>query len=126
MAVIKTKKDKKGRARAEKPSLPPKANKLKAKNAQRVEAVKTNPVEPARRAAPKREAARKRFAAGEFIRNVRQFFSGTWQELKKVHWPARRAVVAYTGVVLAVVTVVMIIIWIFDSIFSGILGFIVG
>jgi preprotein translocase subunit SecE len=126
MAVIKTKKEKKGRARAEKPSLPPKEKKLKVKNAQRVKAVKTNPAEPARRAASKRETARRRFAAGEFLRNVRQFFAGTWQEMKKVHWPTRRVVIAYTGVVLAVVTVVMIIIWIFDSIFSSILGFIVG
>ncbi|RJX23087.1 MAG: preprotein translocase subunit SecE [Ammonifex sp.] len=125
MAVIKTKKEKKGRAQAEKPSLPPKDKKIKGKNSQRVEAAKTNPVEPVRRATPRREAAGKRFSTGEFIRNVRQFFTGTWQEMKKVHWPARRVVVAYTGVVLAVVTIVMVIIWVFDSIFSRMLGFVV-
>ncbi|MGI6433841.1 MAG: preprotein translocase subunit SecE [Syntrophomonadaceae bacterium] len=42
------------------------------------------------------------------------FLLGVWYELKKVHWPNRQQLLAYTGVVLFSVAVVAIILWIFD------------
>ncbi|MGB9804496.1 MAG: preprotein translocase subunit SecE [Desulfofundulus sp.] len=54
-----------------------------------------------------------------------RYFRGVYTELKKVHWPNRREVVTYTGVVLVAVTIVGILIWIFDSLLSWILQFIV-
>lgn len=82
-------------------------------------------VKPLRRDAAQREAAKKKINFKEFITSARQFFTGVWQELKKVHWPSRREVVVYTGVVLVVVGIVMVIIWIADSIYSQILRMII-
>jgi len=42
------------------------------------------------------------------------FLLGVWYELKKVHWPNRQQLLAYTGVVLISVAFVAILIWIFD------------
>lgn len=46
---------------------------------------------------------------------VRDYFSGVYNELKKVHWPNRRQIIVYTGVVLFVVALVSIILWLFDT-----------
>jgi preprotein translocase subunit SecE len=46
--------------------------------------------------------------------NTVEYFRSVYGELKKVHWPDRRQLVAYTGVVLVAVTLVAIIIWLFD------------
>ncbi|MBP8819653.1 MAG: preprotein translocase subunit SecE [Syntrophomonadaceae bacterium] len=46
---------------------------------------------------------------------TKQYFISVYNELKKVHWPDRRQLVAYTGVVLVAVTIVALIIWVFDS-----------
>jgi preprotein translocase subunit SecE len=80
-------------------------------------------IQPLKR--PRQDAARKRFTLGEYLQNLRQFFNGVWQELKKVHWPSRREVVVYTGVVMVVVLIVMGILWIADSIFSQVLRLII-
>lgn len=53
---------------------------------------------------------------------VTKFLRGSWAELKKVHWPNRRELVTYTGVVLVSVLIVAALLWIFDSIFSFLLG----
>lgn len=45
---------------------------------------------------------------------IKGFMVGVWYELKKVHWPNRRQLLAYTGVVLVSVAFVAILIWIFD------------
>jgi len=50
----------------------------------------------------------------KFIREVRA-------ELKKVAWPTRRELVAFTGVVFVSVVVVAALIWIIDASFSGLL-----
>ncbi len=42
------------------------------------------------------------------------FILGVWHELKKVHWPNRQQLIAYSGVVLFSVALVAIILWIFD------------
>lgn len=47
--------------------------------------------------------------------NIKQYFTSVYNELKKVHWPNRQQLVAYTGVVLVSVTIVALIIWLFDS-----------
>jgi len=52
-----------------------------------------------------------------YLRDVRT-------ELKKVVWPDRRQTVIYTGVVVASVTLVAALIWVVDTILSGILSFI--
>jgi len=47
-----------------------------------------------------------------------KFFKGSWAELKKVHWPTRRELVIYTGVVLLTVFLVGLLLWIMDSVYS--------
>ncbi|MGI9952814.1 preprotein translocase subunit SecE [Moorellaceae bacterium AZ2] len=47
-----------------------------------------------------------------------KFFKGSWAELKKVHWPTRRELVVYTGVVLVSIFIVGILLWVMDSIYS--------
>jgi preprotein translocase subunit SecE len=49
--------------------------------------------------------------AKKFLREVRV-------ELKKVTWPTRPQLIAYTGVVLVAVILVCILIWVFDAIFA--------
>lgn len=60
-----------------------------------------------------------------FIDKSRKFFRNVWAELKKVHWPDRRQLITYTGVVLGAVVLVSILIWIMDSILSGLLSLII-
>lgn len=55
-----------------------------------------------------------------------KFFQGTWSELKKVHWPTSSEVMVYTGVVLASVVFVSLLIWIADSVFSRLLELLIG
>ncbi len=47
--------------------------------------------------------------------SLKSYITGVYNELKKVHWPNRRQLIAYTGVVLAAVALVAAIIWLFDS-----------
>lgn len=44
-----------------------------------------------------------------------EYFSGVLSELKKVHWPSRRQLITYTGVVFFAVAIVSIMMWIVDS-----------
>lgn len=46
---------------------------------------------------------------------VRDYFSNVYNELKKVHWPDRRQLIVYTGIVLFVVALVSLILWLFDT-----------
>ncbi|MEW6622228.1 MAG: preprotein translocase subunit SecE [Bacillota bacterium] len=57
---------------------------------------------------------------------ITRFLKGVWSELKKVHWPTKKEIITYTSVVLAAVFIVAVMIWIVDSIFSFILGKIIG
>jgi len=45
-------------------------------------------------------------------------------ELRKVVWPDRRQTIVYTGVVVVSVVLVAALIWVVDTILSGILSFI--
>ena len=66
--------------------------------------------------AAKKEGITKRI--GRFFREVRS-------EMRKVIWPNRKELVNYTGVVVASVVVVSIIIWVLDTFFSGVIGMII-
>lgn len=44
-----------------------------------------------------------------------EYFRGVLSELKKVHWPNRRQLFTYTGVVFFAVAIVAIMMWIVDS-----------
>ncbi len=45
---------------------------------------------------------------------ISSYFRGVAGELKKVHWPTRREVLIYTGVVVVAVVIVCALIWVFD------------
>lgn len=60
--------------------------------------------------------------AAKFSERVSKYFRGVWSELKKVHWPDRSQLIAYTSVVIGAVILVAIMIWIMDTIFSFLLG----
>ena len=50
-----------------------------------------------------------------FFQKIARLYRGVIQEMKKVHWPSRKEVSAYTVVVLASVVIVGVLIWIVDS-----------
>ena len=62
----------------------------------------------------------------KFGTRMKNFFRGVWAELKNVHWPTRKQVLIYTGVVLLTIAAVMVVLWIIDTILSvgieGLLG----
>ncbi len=60
-----------------------------------------------------------------FWERTRKFMRASMNELKKVHWPNRKELTTYSIVVVASVLFVSGIIWIFDSVLSLILGFII-
>ena len=57
---------------------------------------------------------------------VKAFFRGVWSELKKVHWPTKKQLVTYTGVVIVAVLVMAIAISVFDWAISSIIELILG
>ena len=52
---------------------------------------------------------------------VKAFFRGVWSELKKVHWPTKKQLVTYTGVVIVAVLVMAIAISVFDWAISSVI-----
>ena len=58
--------------------------------------------------------AKKQVTLKDRFENIKEYFISVYNELKKVHWPDRRQMIAYTGVVLFAVTIVAIIIYFFD------------
>lgn len=57
----------------------------------------------------------------KFTDKAKRFFKGSYAEFKKVHWPNRKQLYVYTGVVLMSVLIVSVLIWIVDSGLSFIL-----
>lgn len=53
-----------------------------------------------------------------------KFLKNVWSELKKVSWPNRKEMTTFTVVVVISVLLMAVILWVFDSIFSFLLGFI--
>ena len=49
--------------------------------------------------------------------NIVEYFRGVYNELKKVHWPDRTQLIAYTGVVLFAVTLMALILWVLTRTF---------
>ena len=52
------------------------------------------------------------------ISGIKKFLREVKIELKKVTWPTRQQLIAYTGVVFVAVTLVCILLWLFDAAFS--------
>lgn len=50
-----------------------------------------------------------------FMAKASKFFKGAWNEFKKVHWPNKQELIAYTGVVFVTVFFVAFLIWIIDA-----------
>ncbi len=59
----------------------------------------------------------------KFTVRFKSFFRSVWAELKKVHWPTKRQVLVYTGVVLATIFAIALAIWVVDSILTFLMGF---
>lgn len=59
--------------------------------------------------------AKKRVTLANRWENTKNYFISVYNELKKVYWPGRTQLVAYTGVVLFAVVLVALIIWLFDK-----------
>ena len=57
-----------------------------------------------------------------FMQRAKRYSRASLNELKKVHWPNKKELVTYTGVVLASVVVVAAMIWVVD----GAIGFLFG
>lgn len=53
-----------------------------------------------------------------------KFLKSVWSELKKVSWPNKKEMTNYTTVVVVAVIMMAIVLWIFDSFFSFLLGLI--
>ncbi len=49
---------------------------------------------------------------------LKGFFKGVWSELKKVHWPSKKQLVTYTGVVIVAVLIMSLAISLFDWLLS--------
>lgn len=45
---------------------------------------------------------------------VKAFFNGVWNELKKVHWPSKKQLINYTGVVILAVVAVALVLSLYD------------
>jgi preprotein translocase subunit SecE len=60
----------------------------------------------------------------EYVTQGRSFLSEVVAELKKVYWPARNETLAFTAVVVVVVTFVSIYLGFIDYVLSILLGFV--
>lgn len=58
-----------------------------------------------------------KFSLGTYIKETKQ-------ELKKVTWPTKKELLKNTGVVLTVVITSTLLVWVIDTLLSGILGLI--
>lgn len=58
----------------------------------------------------------------KFFVRVKNFLKSVWAELKKVHWPTRKQIIQYTGIVLATIAVLGLAVWIADTIFAALMG----
>lgn len=57
---------------------------------------------------------------------VKKQYRGVVGELKKVHWPNKKQLASYTGVVLASVIIMAIALWILDSGVGYLMGLIIN
>ena len=71
--------------------------------------------------AAKTEAEKKKVS-----NKLKGFFRGVWSELKKVHWPDRKQLITYTGVVVVFVLIVSLAISALDWLFSSLVRLVLG
>lgn len=95
--------------------------------AQDKQVVKKLPVKKEGGAAAKSQSSSKPSAPAkkQTLAALKKFLRGSWSELKKVHWPNRQELIAYTGVVLVSVTFVALLIFAVDSLLSRVLQYII-
>ncbi|MDD4335066.1 MAG: preprotein translocase subunit SecE [Desulfotomaculaceae bacterium] len=60
------------------------------------------------------------------IELIQKFLKGAYGELKKVNWPGRKELIIYTVVVVVAVLFVGALLWIFDSLLSTVLRFVIN
>lgn len=63
-------------------------------------------------------AAQDTTANVQSVGGIKKFLREVRTELKKVTWPTRQQLIAYTAVVLVAVIVVSILIWVLDTAFA--------
>ena len=57
---------------------------------------------------------------------LKNFFKGVLSELKKVHWPDRKQIINYTGIVLATCLAFALVISLFDWVVSSLLNLVLS
>lgn len=60
-----------------------------------------------------------------FFKRLSKFFYDVRVELKKVHWPSRREIAIFTGIVLVAVMVIGLLFWGLDNLFLSVLQLII-
>jgi preprotein translocase subunit SecE len=59
-------------------------------------------------------------------RRIGNFFTESWQELKKVSWPSKAEVKNFTWVVIATVAIVGLCLYVFDTILGLLMSRLLG
>ena len=59
-----------------------------------------------------------------FFQRTKRSIKMSFNEFKKVHWPSKKELFTYTGVVLVAVAAVAVMIWIVDSAIGALFGLI--
>ncbi|MEE0434159.1 MAG: preprotein translocase subunit SecE [Peptococcaceae bacterium] len=74
-------------------------------------------VEEKKTVAPKKAEANKKAKEKKpgFFARLKKSWKLGFGEMKKVHWPTRKEVTTYTGVVLVTVAIITVLIWAVDS-----------
>lgn len=67
----------------------------------------------------------KKSTAG-FGSRAKGFFKSVWSELKKVHWPSKKELATFTGVVIVSCAAMAIVISVFDWVVSSLLNLLLG
>ncbi|MCL1803521.1 MAG: preprotein translocase subunit SecE [Eubacteriaceae bacterium] len=53
-----------------------------------------------------------------FFKRIGNYFTSSYDELKKVQWPSRKELFSHTWIVLAICAIFTIITFVFDSLFQ--------
>ena len=104
----------------EKMNLDETAEETKTEELEVTETKQTKAEKPKKDKAAKAKAKEKEKKPG-FFQRMGRFFRELKAELKKVSWPDRADTIKKTGIVVACVIVVGIIVWIFDGIASALI-----
>lgn len=63
----------------------------------------------------KKDKVKEKEKKPSFFARLKKSWKQSYGELKKVHWPTRQEALTYTGVVLATVAIITVLMWIVDS-----------